>query len=517
MSAARRLETERTITISTLGADERHDAEAAVPRHDHPLDPIFHPRAVAVVGVSAREGPDGMQGGLFLNALLRQGYGHEHGLYAVNPKMTEVRGVPCYPTLLDCPDPVDHVISQIPASGLPQLVDQCIEKGVRSLHSFTAGLAETGDPEMVAMEREIVAKAQAAGMRLIGPNCMGLYVPGVGLSFNPFSPTEPGNVFMLSQSGANAGAIVGRLGQRGLRFSKGVSYGNGADLKAHDFMDYAAADPQTAVVVAYVEGVQDGRAFFEALRRLAAQKLTIVLKGGVTADGARAAHSHTGSLAGSVEVFEALCRQTGAIRAETLDDLLDLAVTATTELHNVRGPGVTLIGAGGGFAVLSADQMALEGLTVPPLAERTQAELREFIPIAGTSVRNPVDATFGRDHPLDFVNDGDRTRRAFRVIADAHATDMIFTTVGTWGGPRADNSPEAREQRLRVTVDELAEVQRESGTPIVMIRGDRRDSDFLDRAHDLGLAVFPTIERAARSVARTMRWRERRAGLAELF
>ena len=269
--------------------------------------------------------------------------------------------------------------------------------------------------------------------------------------------------------------------------------------------------------MAYVEGVQDGRAFFEALRRLAAQKLTIVLKGGVTADGARAAHSHTGSLAGSVEVFEALCRQTGAIRAETLDDLLDLAVTATTELHNVRGPGVTLIGAGGGFAVLSADQMALEGLAVPPLAERTQAELREFIPIAGTSVRNPVDATFGRDHPLDFVNDGDRTRRAFRVIADAHATDMIFTTVGTWGGPRADNSPEAREQRLRVTVDELAEVQRESGTPIVMIRGDRRDSDFLDRAHDLGLAVFPTIERAARSVARTMRWRERRAGLAELF
>ena len=472
---------------------------------------------MAIVGTPSEEGPGGIRGGMFLHSLLEQGYQREHGLYAVNPKMTEVRGVPCYPTVLDCPDPVDHVISQIPAAAVPKLVEQCIEKGVRSIHFFTAGLAETGDAGMVAMERELVAKARAAGMRLIGPNCMGLYVPGVGLSFNPTSPQEPGEVFMLSQSGANAGAMIDGLGRRGLRFSKGVSYGNGADLRAHELLDYAASDPQSDVVVGYVEGVQEGRAFLAALRRCAAVKPTILLKGGITAAGARAANSHTGSLAGSIEVFEALCRQTGAIRARTMDELLDLAVGVTTGLRHVRGRGVTLIGAGGGNAVLAADRMALEGLTVPPLPERTQQQLREFIPIAGTSVRNPVDATFGRDHPLDFADDRERTRSAFRVIAGSDSTDLLFTTVGAWGGPRADNSRQGREERARQSSEELADLQRESGVPFAWIRDARRGDDMLERAHQRGLAVFPSVERAARVVSRLLAWRDGREGLPELF
>jgi acetyltransferase len=480
-------------------------------RHDHPLDPIFHPRAVAVVGVSTRPSFDGQLGGIFLNAILEQGYQERHPLYAVNPKMTEVRGVPCYPSVLDIPGPVDHVISQIPAAGLERLVDECIAKGVRSLHSFTAGLAETGEPELVAEQDRIVAKARAAGMRLVGPNCMGLYVPGVGLSFMPRVAHEPGNVFMLSQSGANASAMLYGLGRRGLRFSKGVSYGNGADLRAHDFLDYAAADPQTEYVVGYIEGVQDGRKFLSALRKLATVKPTILLKGGITSDGARAANSHTGSLAGSIEVFEALCRQTGAWHAPRMDDLLDLATVVTSYARIARGRNVTLIGAGGGTAVLASDQLALHGLRVPPLPEAVQEELRGFIPVAGTSVRNPVDATFGRDHPLDFTHDRELTERAFETIVHSPTTDMVFTTVG--GSFLRDETVETREHRMRATIDEFAAIQRRSGVPIVMIHEEQRVGNAAVHAHRRGVALMPSIERAARAVAELMEWREVRAGL----
>ena len=443
----------------------------------------------------------------------------------MNPKTDEVNGLRCYPSVLDCPDPVDHVICQIPAPAAPGLLDQCIEKGVRSIHFFTAGFSETGDEEMAAMEREMVAKARAAGLRIIGPNCMGLYVPGTGLAFMGGFPSEPGNVFLLSQSGANAGDIVQRLAPRGVRFSKAISYGNGADLLAHDFLDYAASDPQTEVVTAYIEGVRDGRRFVDALRRCAAVKPTILLKGGLTAAGARAANSHTGSLAGSSEVFEALCRQTGAVRAQTMEELHDLVIATTTGLRRVRGPGVALIAGGGGYAVLSADRIALTGLELPPLPEETQRALREFIPVAGTSVRNPIDANLGRH-----AGDAGGIRRAYALVAQADPIDVVFSTVGGWGGwgagdgPKPDgDSPEARAERARRSADELAELQRDVGVPVVAIERSRSEASgqeidaFRERAYGRGISVFSTVERAAAAVARLLEWRKRREGMVALF
>ena len=432
--------------------------------------------------------------------------------------MDEVRGLRCYPSVLACPGPVDHVISQIPARGVSELVDQCIAKGVRSVHFFTAGFSETGDADMADVEHEIVAKARAAGMRLVGPNCMGLYVPGVGLAFGSGMPTEPGDVFVLSQSGTNASDIVSGLGARGVRFSKAISYGNGADLRAHDFLDYAAADPQTAVVTAYIEGVQDGRAFFEALKRCAAVKPTILLKGGITAAGARAANSHTGSLAGSAEVFEALARQSGAIRAQSMTELHDLVITLSTRLGSLRGRGVALVGAGGGFAVLASDQIALAGLELPPLPEETQRGLREFIPVAGTSVRNPVDAAVAR-----IGIDPDATRRAFTLVARAQPVDVVFTTVGWEGEEHQEGTPEERAERARLSADEFADYQDELDVPFAIIRRTRGEGDrrlrgaFESRAYERGLAVFPSVERAARAVTRLFEWRARREGLPELF
>ncbi len=207
-----------------------------------------------------------------------------------------------------------------------------------------------------------MSRAVGAGIRVIGPNCMGIYVPEERISFTGEPPTEPGSVFLLSQSGVNAADTIFRLGAVGLRFSKVVSYGNGADLTAHDFLDYAAADPQTEVVAAYIEGVSDGPAFARALRRCARLKPTVILKGGLTEAGARAANSHTGSLAGSLQVFEALCRQAGALRVESMVELRDVLLALTTSARRVRGPGVGVLSSGGGFAVLSSDAIAQAGL-----------------------------------------------------------------------------------------------------------------------------------------------------------
>lgn len=488
---------------------------------DHPLEPIFHPRAVALVGVSSRQ--QGMSSG-FLTSLIEQDYHQEHGLYPINPKMTEVAGLPCYPSLLDTPDPVDHVISLVPAQAVPGLVEQCLEKGIRSIHFFTAGFSETGDPELAALEREFVGKLTGAGIRVIGPNCMGLYVPKEGLAFMGGFPSEPGNVMLISQSGANAGDVIHGLSSRGVRFSKAISYGNGADLQSHDFFDYAADDPDTEVVTAYIEGVKDGRRFFEAVRRCAERKPVIILKGGLTGAGARAASSHTGSLAGSREIFEALCRQAGAIRAETMEELHDLVVAVTTSTREVTGPGVGLVGGGGGIAVLSADAIAAEGLDVPPMPEATKERLREYIPIAGTSINNPIDTNAG----------GDAFLPTLRLVAEAGPIDVVFTSpsFGRFApGPNGDDDadelpPEERRTRRREeaarSAEELAELQTATGVPIVGLlrsRGGPNElmDEFATAAYARGIGVYPSIHRAARAVALIRRWRARREGLPAIF
>ena len=507
------------------GDAEPPASEAAhAPPNAHPMDPIFHPRGIAIVGVPSTPRDIGGPPSSFLGSLLELGYEEEHGLYPINPKMDEVDGLRCYPSLLDTPDPVDHVISMVPAQVVPMLVDQCVAKGVRSLHLFTAGFAETGDPELVAQEAQLIKKLTDAGIRAIGPNCMGLYVPSERVAFMNNFPSEPGNVFVISQSGANAGDMIHGLARRGVRFSKGVSFGNGADVKAHHLLDYAATDPETESVVAYLEGVQEGRRFFDALKRCARIKPTVILKGGIHAAGARAANSHTGSLAGSIEVFEAACRQAGAMRAETMDDLHDLLVALTTGAKDVTGTGVVLVSGGGGYAVLASDAIASAGLDVPPMPAGTVAELREFIPVAGTSVNNPIDTN---------LRDDEDRRRTLRIVARAAPTNVVFTSAGDSDGrqpnggdelPR-DERIERAEEAARQAANLVADLQQETGTPFVAIARSRSTSDIAARASEAygveaygrGVATFASVPRAARAIGQILEWRKRRAGLPALF
>jgi len=338
-------------------------------------------------------------------------------------------------------------------------------------------------------------------------------------------PMESGNVFLLSQSGANAGEVVRDLTNRGVRFSKVVSYGNGADLRAHDFLDYAAQDEESKVVAAYIEGVQDGRKFFEALQRCARVKPVIVLKGGRTQSGSQAAHSHTGSLAGSIEVFDAVCRQTGALRAETMDELQDLIVAVSTNVRQVNGRGVALFaGGGGGFAVLSADAIDREGLTVPRMPQSAVDQMREYVPVAGSSVNNPIDAF----PPSEYLDD------MLRLIATAEGMDMVFMSPmidrSRWQQPNSQDKDDAKdgEDFRKKVVNEIAgqmkRLQDDTGTPVIgVIRGGGMarmmgidSDDFLVSTYREGIGSFSSVSRAARTVTQLLQWRENRQGLPDL-
>jgi len=491
---------------------------------EHPLDPVFHPRAVALVGISSSASG---RGASFLHALLDQQYEQRRPLYLVNPRATEIEGLPCFPTLLAIPGPVDHVISLIPRDGARALVEQCVAKGVRSLHFFTAGFTESGEAAMAEAERALAALARAGGVRVLGPNCMGLYVPDERLAFGIGMPREPGDVMGISQSGANAQEIVSGLAPRGVRFSKVVSFGNGSDIAAAELFDYAASDPQTAVVTAYLEGVPDGRALLGALRRCAAVKPTIILKGGYTAAGARAASSHTGSLAGPGALFDALCRQAGALRVDTLEELHDAAIVVSTAARHVRGRRAVLVGGGGGFSVLAADALARHGLDLPELPDTTRAALRPWVPIAGNSIRNPVDA--------GFIGAGAARREALEQVTTIAALTPGYdvTIVATGGGPprpaageRApdpddDDPAEPPLERTRRQVALLASLQERGGRPVLLVRRERADADLaaaLDvTAYAAGVAAFASIPRAARALELLLDWRRARAGLPELL
>ncbi len=481
---------------------------------EHPLDPIFHPRGVALVGVPSDRATRHSSSD-FLGSIMEQGFHERGGVYPVNPKVEEMEGLRCYPSLDAIDGPVDHVISLVPARVVPAILDQVIARGARSVHFYTAGFSETGDEEMAALEREVVGRLTEAGIRVIGPNCMGVYVPGT-LGFMGGFPVEPGNVMLISQSGANAGDVVHNLGHRGVRFSKAISFGNGADLRAHDFMDYAIADEETEVVTAYIEGVQDGRAFFETLKRLAAVKPTILLKGGLTGAGARAAHSHTGSLAGSTEVFDAMCRQTGAYRAETMEDLHDMVIAVTTGVRRVRGRDVALLGGGGGFAVLSSDALAREGLDLPPTPKALHDELREFLPVAGTSVNNPFDTN---------VSSPEIVERALRIVARGPFDAIIAApSFAPWKGDPEDEAGK-REHQLQEAeraAERFGRLQEDTGIPFIALTRDRTAPvamtyRFQEEAYRRGIAVYPTIHRAARALSALLAWRGRREGLPEII
>lgn len=458
------------------------------------LDLLFNPRSVAVAGASTNVDSPGHD---YLVSLKAQGF--DGPIYPINPRADEVAGLKAYPTLAAVPEQVDLVISCVPAGAVLELVEHCGQRGVKFLHLFTGRFSETGDEDAAELERKIASNAAAAGIRILGPNGMGLYHPAGGLSFRPDLPVAKGNVAFLSQSGNNAVEVITRGSARGLKFGKVANYGNGLDVTPGEMLRYLADDPETSVIGAYVEGVPDGRGFYEGLRAAAAKKPVIIHKAGRTSAGAKAAASHTAALAGAAELWSTVLKQAGAHEARHQEQLVDLMVGAAL-LPAPKGRRVAVVGGGGGRSVQSADACEENGLVVVPLPDEVREKVRAKAPGLADWVSNPVDQSI-------LAGSGLSSNGLLELMLEGGHYDLAIANVGEdWFFGRPDAG-----DRLKHACNRLAAICETSKVPVAVVLGptettNREHRALVDEVRDSfterGIAVYPTIERAAMAMGR---------------
>lgn len=349
--------------------------------------PIFDPDSIAVIGASN----DPMKfGGRTYFALKEREYAGK--LYAVNPKASKIDGEAAYARVQDIPGDVEMAIIAVAAPYVVEAVADCAEKGVRAVQILTAGFRETGSEQGILWEDRMAEIARSNGMRIIGPNCFGIYNPESALSVlpGPDFPKEAGPVGVLSQSGGFTSFLVRKAMGLGIRFSKVVSYGNACDLNECDYLSYFENDEQTKMVVAYIEGVRDGRRFFETMKRISLKKPVFLWKGGLTELGGRAVASHTASLGGNKAIWDGFFRQTGAIPASGIDEIIDLMVGFGC-LSGFKGRRVSVISGGGAITVAASDALDPVGLSIPQFSDETRETIRALLPPSGNTVGNPLD------------------------------------------------------------------------------------------------------------------------------
>jgi acyl-CoA synthetase (NDP forming) len=459
---------------------------------NNPIDEILHARSIAIVGAS----PTGnWGGGGFLAGLVN--YDFKGKIYPVNPKYKEAMGQKVYPSLLDIPDQVDYVISCVSANNVLEILEQAVQKKAKAAHLFTARLAETGREEGIETERKILELSRKSGMRLLGPNCMGIYSPADGIAFHGDFPRECGQVGLVSQSGMLAREIVKNSPLRGVYFSKVFSYGNAIDLNETDFLDYLADDPETSVILCYIEGTQDGPGLFRSLKHAATCKPVVVLKGGRGQSGARATASHTASLAGSFSTWEALLAQTGAVMADSVEELIDLAA-AFRFLPPIQGKRAGVAGGAGGSSVLAGDACEKAGLEVIPLSDGFRQALKEQGVSVWDWLGNPADLSIREDDSLS-------VGLILEMMAKDADFDLLIAIMGMPGGPPGTpglSPEEMMKQQYRL---EVTRTKPFLGVVADKSLGADDNGDFewkgLCRTRtsliNLEVPFFPTIQRAA--------------------
>lgn len=361
------------------------------------VDPgLFCPRSIAVIGASSDPRKIGYS--VFGNLLTYPG-----PLYPVNPGRAEVLGKPAFAKVSDIPGPVDAAVIAIPAPAVEKAMEELAAHGTRLAIIISSGFRETG-PEGSEREERILATARASGMRLIGPNCLGIVLPheSINTTFDPVSPLK-GHIAFISQSGAIITTIVDWSVPEEIGFSAVISVGNQLDLDFIDFLEFAGGQPETRAIVLYIEEIKDGRAFLDAVREISRNKPVIVLKSGSSAMGKRAAASHTGSLAGDFEVYLSAFRQAGATPVFSILETFDLAKLLVWQGYPA-GKRAVVVSSAGGFAVLASDYAERYGVVLPVLSPRLLDELDRFLP--------PI---WNRANPLDIIGDGGAERFA-RVL-----------------------------------------------------------------------------------------------------
>ncbi len=386
------------------------------------FDSAFHPKAVAFVGATETVGRGGHRqanagGAAFMKAYMKQGFPGK--IYPVNLHATDVLGLKAYPNLRSLPEKVDLVVVCVPRSAVFDVLEECGDVGCRNVHVFTAGFAETATEEGRALEAKLREVATRRGLNVVGPNGFGLvYVPAAKMAMFAVGSFPPGNVAFLSQSGGwTLQALHYGLAQ-GLRYSKIISYGNGTVMDAGDLLEYLGQDTDTGIIGMYLEGVRDGKRFFEVAKDVNLRKPIVIWKQGSTDAGVRAISSHTGVLAGGEQMWRAFFKQTGATRVGALEEFMDFATTHATLRPLPRGNRVGLIVYTGGYSVVGAELCENAGLIVPSFSDDIQKALAEFVPSAGNSVRNPVDAEFLQLNPAAL-------RRTLEAVAADPGVDTV--------------------------------------------------------------------------------------------
>ena len=442
----------------------------------HYLNRLFSPKSIAVFGASER--PESVGSRVFANLIAAKFKGD---LYAVNPKHQRVQRKKSYPSIEAIGKPVDLAVIATPARTVPEIIRQCGEAGVPSAVVLSAGFGEIGG-EGARLQSAMLDVARTYGMRLLGPNCLGIMRPEIGLNAT-FSKNQaaPGNLALVSQSGALCTAILDWAESHSVGFSSVVSLGDAADLDFGDVLDYLALDPQTRSILLYVEGIHHARRFMSGLRAAARMKPVIVVKAGRYAEGSKAAMSHTGALVGADDVFDAALDRAGAVRAISISQLFSAAQVLASNV-NVRQNRLAIVTNGGGPGVLATDRAIELGVQIPEPDQDTTAKLNEILP-----------THWSHGNPIDIL--GDATPERYAQALEVVLKDKAFDGALVMLTPQAMTEPtQAAEAVVKVAA--------KSRKPVLTCwMGDTLVAGARDLFNKKGLPTFHTPEPAVAAFA----------------
>ena len=454
--------------------------------------PLFAPKTVAVIGASTK-------GNALPNVFIRRirEFGFSGDIYPIHPAAAEIDGLTAYKTLADTPKPVDYAYIAVSGAQIPGML--AAAKGhVRFAQVISSGFGEVDEGK--DLQAELVSAAKAGGMRLLGPNCLGIYTPRGRVTFAEIGPKEVGHVGIVSQSGGLGTDIIRRGLARGVKFSGLVTVGN---VTPSDLLEFYLADPQTKVIGMYIETAKDGRRLFDILRNAKAAKPVVILKGGRTQQGLAAAASHTGSLAGDDRVWVALARQTGCMLVDTLDQFIDTLLIFQSLTPRPQRPTqkVVLFGNGGGTSVLATDYYSRLGLDVAPFAQSAIDALAEMKLPPGTSITNPVDCPVGTLQQ----DDGRVAEKILDIIYSEGKPEALVmhlnlsAFVGRTKPEVLDNLVAAamRVQQKYPGQSHFILVLRSDGEPGL----EARKREFRDKAVALGVPVYDEMANAGHPLA----------------
>ena len=452
------------------------------------LERAFNPKCVAVVGDKKETDYMWLRGQSTFNGKL----------YSVQIDPNEIGGikelgVENLSSLMEIPEPVDLVIVAVPRPVAPRILEDCIKKDAAAAHFFTSGFGETDTEEGIELEKALRSRAEETNFHVVGPNCMGIYSPSVGVRQIFRQPANfTGSVGFIAQSGTHAITFSDTAYQQGLRINKSVSFGNGIVIDSTDYLEYFGNDAGIKAIGMYIEGVKDRSRFLRTLREVASKKPVVIWKGGRTEEGGRAIASHTGSLAVPRSIWDGAMRQCGAVKVTGMEELVD-TLNAIMTFPKIYGDRVGITGGSGGQSVAIADIFSEVGLKVPRLTEASYNELGSFFLMIGGSFGNPVDAGVNRM----------QMKRILDILeGDANVDNLVFlATVSTMF--------RAAEQRDR-DVEMLIDIRNRSKKPVATILGFtspeayKETMEFTQKLRDGGIPTFPNLERGAQALKNTL-------------